>query len=91
MDKALIPTLYASIIDITTTESELILEFGSRVSNQENPASEATVQPQVRIVVPLKGAIDLSTAIMQEAQKQEAQKQEKASTSGTPQAGTKTG
>lgn len=82
MDKALIPTLYASTIDIRTSETELVLEFGSHVKDPANPVAEPKFQPQVRIVVPLKGALDLSNAIMQEAQKRQ-----QASTSGTAQTG----
>ncbi len=74
-----IRTVYSNVVEIQTSETELILQFGTHFPVTEGPVEESQqYSPEVRVVVPKKGAERLITAI-QEALALESEKPKDAS------------
>lgn len=72
------PTIYANIVNIRTTQTELILEFGVQIDAGPGDKPEPqNFEPEVRVVLAVGAMRSLGEYMLRTAQKHEAQQQEK--------------
>jgi len=65
------PTIYANVVNVRATSSELMMDFGYVVSPPENAAGPQELVPEVRVIMTVNAARKFGQILLKIAQQQD--------------------
>lgn len=61
-------TIYANVVNIRTTQTELILDFGVQLDSAAETPDQENFEPEVRVIVPVGATRSLGELLLRTAQ-----------------------